>query len=93
MILSLIILAEQSLKAKISFELAKHYPNNPYMYCEKSFFKSESEYNKFSAEFKNNINREKDVPFVNHHIKKYNNIFQIWVAIELMTLGNMKYLY
>lgn len=28
-----------------------------------------------------------------HHIQKYRSQFPIWVAVNLFTLGNLKYLY
>ena len=35
------------------------------------------------------ISRQKNVPFVKHHIENYNSNFPIWVAVELMTFGNL----
>jgi abortive infection bacteriophage resistance protein len=43
--------------------------------------------------FKAEIKRNENVPFVKHHIKKYDRHFPIWVAVELFTLGNIKHLY
>lgn len=47
--------------------------------------------------FKTNIEREiesnKDVLFVKHHIEHYNSIFPIWVVFELFTFGMLSYFY
>ncbi|MCQ2794167.1 MAG: Abi family protein [Bacilli bacterium] len=39
------------------------------------------------------ISRQKDQPFVKHHIGKYNGKFPIWVASELFSLGTLSSLY
>ena len=44
-------------------------------------------------EFQNNIRNNRTVPFVRHHIVNYRGQFPIWVAVNLFTLGNIKYLY
>ena len=47
--------------------------------------------------FKNNINREiesnKQVLFVKHHLENYEGIFPIWVISELFTFGMLSYFY
>lgn len=37
--------------------------------------------------------RQKNVPFVKHHINKYDGHFPMWAAIELFTFGNLSSLY
>ena len=37
--------------------------------------------------------RQKNAPFVKHHIDKYKGHFPIWVAVELFTFGNLSSLY
>lgn len=37
--------------------------------------------------------RQKNKPFVIHHINKYNGEFPLWVAVELFTFGNLSSLY
>lgn len=39
------------------------------------------------------IKRQKNKPFVKHHIKKYNGNFPIWVSVELMSFGNLSSLF
>lgn len=45
------------------------------------------------ANFQNNVRNNREAPFVKHHIQKYRSQFPIWVAVNLLTLGNLKYLY
>lgn len=39
------------------------------------------------------INRQRNKPFVKHHINKYNGNFPIWVSVELMSFGNLSSLF
>ena len=37
--------------------------------------------------------RQKNVPFVKHHMNKYDGHFPMWAAVELFTFGNLSSLY
>lgn len=39
------------------------------------------------------IERQKNKPFVKHHIEKYNSQFPIWVSVELMSFGSLSSLF
>lgn len=39
------------------------------------------------------IDRQKNSPFVKHHIDKYNRLFPVWVAVELMSFGSLSSLF
>jgi abortive infection bacteriophage resistance protein len=43
--------------------------------------------------FDNECTRQKNVPFVKHHLEKYEGRFPVWVAIDLFTFGNLSSLY
>lgn len=43
--------------------------------------------------FRMECERQKNTPFVKHHMKKYDGHFPIWVATELFTFGNLSSLY
>lgn len=43
--------------------------------------------------FKKECERQKLIPFVKHHMDKYDGHFPIWVAIELFTFGNLSSLF
>lgn len=93
LLLSQVSNAEEMLKTRIAYHIAILHPDNPLIYLDESYFKSKSDFNKFKADFHKSIKNNQSVPFVKHHIKKYNSQFPIWVAVELFTLGNLKYLY
>lgn len=84
---------EQSLKTKIAYALAMAYPGNPCMYELEDLFKSKDDHKRFIKSFRWNVRNNSSVPFVHHHIQNYEGHFPIWVAVELFTLGNIKYLY
>lgn len=39
------------------------------------------------------IGRQRKKPFVNHHLKRYDRQFPIWVSVELMSFGNLSSLF
>ena len=39
------------------------------------------------------IDRQRNKPFVKHHIRTYNGNFPIWVSVELMSFGNLSSLF
>lgn len=43
--------------------------------------------------FKKERDHQRNAPFVNHHMNKYEGHFPIWVAVELFTFGNLSSLY
>ena len=93
LILFLLTEIEQTLKTKIVNSIALAYPEDPCIYEKEEFFKNPTEYQKFIKDFSRNIRNNKGVDFVKHHINKYEGKFPIWVAVELFTLGNIKYLH
>lgn len=50
-------------------------------------------YSTIIENLKKEIHRQKNTPFVNHHIKKYNGNFPIWVTVELMSFGKLSSLF
>lgn len=43
--------------------------------------------------FNTEVKRNKELPFVKHHIDNYDGKFPLWVAVELFTLGNTSQFY
>ncbi|SKA11688.1 Abortive infection bacteriophage resistance protein [Pilibacter termitis] len=84
---------EQRLKSVIAYNIAEEYPDNPLIYENKNFFKNQNEHEKFITSFNAFVQHNSTIPFVEHHIKNYGGHFPIWVASELFTLGNIKFLY
>ena len=92
-LLALVTEAEEKIKTRIAYHIAIAHKEDPLIYTDINFFKNPSEHMRFIADFQNNIRNNREVPFVKHHIQKYRSQFPIWVAINLFTLGNLKYLY
>jgi abortive infection bacteriophage resistance protein len=93
LLLFLLTEIEQTLKTKIANTIALAHPENPCIYEEETFFVNSSEHHKFIKEFRRNVEQNKGIEFVKHHKQHYQNKFPIWVAVELFTMGNIKYFY
>lgn len=48
---------------------------------------------KFNATLQREIENNKKVLFVKHHLEKYNGVFPIWAIVELFTFGTLSYFY
>lgn len=92
-LMALMVEAEEKLKTRIAYNIAIAHPEDPLIYTDINYFKSENDHSCFMADFQNNVRNNREVPFVKHHIQKYRSQFPIWVAVSLFTLGNLKYLY
>jgi len=79
------------LKSKISYYHAHKYGSDGYM--NSACFNNQHDHTDFSSRINELIRNNNKVPFVKHHILKYNNCFPIWVIIELFTFGMVSYFY
>lgn len=84
---------EETFKSRLSYSLSKDFPDDPLIYLKKCIYKDEDKYNKFCSIFNKNIKENKGLPFIKHHIVDYDGNFPIWVAVEIMTLGNIYHMY
>lgn len=91
LILYAIEIIEQNLKTKLAYTSALLY--SPVWYLDAKNFKSPDEHKKFLHRFEQAVNKNRNLAFVKHHIDNYNNIFPIWVAVELFTLGMLRNVY
>lgn len=85
--------AEEKLKTRIAYNIAIAHSDDPLIYTDVNYFKNVNDHSRFMADFQSNVRNNREVPFVKHHIQKYRSQFPIWVAVNLFTLGNLKYLY
>ena len=84
------------IRAKIAYYHAHKYGALGYL-DEKNFYNTNSsqkhinkkiEYHKnFMKKFKKEVENNKKILFIKHHINKYNSKFPIWVATEIFTFG------
>lgn len=84
---------EETLKTRISYCLSSSFPEDPLIYKKADIYKSEDEFNRFSDIFQKEVKNNQKVPFVKHHFEKYGGEIPIWVAVEIMTMGNMYAIY
>lgn len=90
---ALMVEAEEKLKTRIAYNIAIAHSDDPLIYTDVNYFKSANDHSHFMADFQSNVRNNREVSFVKHHIQKYRSQFPIWVAVNLFTLGNLKYLY
>ena len=88
---------EIQLRTQISNHLALKYgPEgyvNPSLFSDKKTKDGELIHTTIIDNFKKECERQKNTPFVKHHLDKYEGHFPIWVAVELFTFGNLSSLY
>ena len=88
---------EIKLRSQIAYHLAIKYGAESLM--DETLFDDnidkhgESIYSSIVNSVNKEINRQKDLPFVTHHKRKYEGKFPIWVSIELMSFGKLSSLY
>lgn len=88
---------EIQLRAQISNHLALTYGADGYMNAEnfndKATGNGRTVHEKLMADFKQECRRQRNAPFVRHHMDKYGGRFPAWVAVELFTFGNLSSIY
>ena len=97
MLIHVIEQIEIQLRAQISNYLALKY--GPEGYVDPSNFTSKRTkdgteiHSNIINSFRQECDRQKNVPFVKHHQEKYGGHYPVWVAVELFTFGNLCSLY
>ncbi len=84
---------EETLKTRFSYSLSSAFPQDPLIYLNPKIYKNPKELNKFMCLFEKAKADNSGLPFIKHHNAKYNGDLPVWVAVEIMTLGNMYKLY
>lgn len=88
---------EIQLRAQISNYIALKYGPEGYIdvnnFADKKTSSGESVHAAILSNFRKECEHQKKVPFVKHHMIKYEGHFPIWVAVELFTFGNLSSLY
>ena len=84
---------EETLKTRFSYTLSSTYPEKPLIYLDSSIYRSKESFNTFKRLFEMSKNNNSGLPFIKHHINKYGGNLPIWVAVEIMTMGNVHSLY
>lgn len=76
---------ESSLKTKIAYYSAHKLGTLGYL--EKSNFKDKKEFNILIGKMNGLLRKNSKLNYVEHHNKKYNGDFPIWVSINIFTMG------
>ncbi len=88
---------EIELRTQIAYHLSIKYGSDVLMnennFINKTNKDGQSIYSIITNNIKKEINRQRNKPFVKHHIKNYDNNFPIWVSVELMSFGNLSSLF
>ncbi len=84
---------EETLKTRFSYSLSSAFPQEPLIYLDPKIYKNSNELTKFINLFEKAKIDNSGLPFIKHHNSKYNGNLPIWVAVEIMTIGNMYKLY
>lgn len=84
---------EEALKTRMSLVLTSEYPADPEIYLRPNVYRGYDPYLKFVSFFEKEVDNNKKLPFVRHHIDNYGGHFPMWVAVELFTMGNLHALY
>ena len=80
---------EEALKTRISYIVTSHYPNDPLIYLKPQIYRNYAPYIRFLSHFYASKENNKSLPFVEHHNKLYGGFLPMWVAVELLTMGNL----
>lgn len=79
------------LRTQFSYYHAHKY--GPLGYMNPANYNAKHNHERFISLFKYEVKHSKTVPFVKHHIEKYDGNFPIWVATELFSFGMLSYFY
>lgn len=83
---------EIKLRCELSYLLAIKYGAAGYLDFN-NFECGKEKHDAFINKFYEEVNRQRNIPFVKHHIHNYDNRFPIWVAVELLSFGSLSKLY
>lgn len=84
---------EETLKTRISYTVTSHYPDDPLIYLKPHIHRSYTPYIRFLSYFYKEKENNQNLPFVKHHNEDYEGFMPMWVAVELLTMGNLHALY
>ncbi len=82
---------ELLLKSKIAYHIAHKYGALGYLNAKN--FENKRIQQMIIRNFNRNVNKNKRLPYVSHHINKYDSKFPIWVAVNLFSFGMISNLY
>ncbi|MEG1564633.1 MAG: Abi family protein [Bacteroides sp.] len=84
---------EETLKTRLSYVITSHHPDDPAIYLKPYIYNSYSPYTSFLSHFYCAKENNRSLPFVKHHNEEYGGLLPMWVAVELLTMGNLHAIY
>lgn len=84
---------EETLKTRVSYNITTIHADNPLIYLSPDIYKAHNPYMRFLDHFNDAVRKNAGLPFVKHHQKKYGGRIPFWVAVELLTMGNIHSMY
>ena len=84
---------EETLKTRLSYTITSCYPNEPLIYKKLDIYRGKEPYDQFMKRFAQAVKDNKGLPFIKHHFEEYGGELPMWVAVEIMTMGNLRSIY
>lgn len=84
---------EETLKTRISYIITSNYPDDPLIYTKGCIYREAEPFQRFLRIFYREVENNKELPFVKHHFEHYGGALPMWVAVEIMTMGNLRAIY
>lgn len=82
---------EISLRSRFAYLHAHKY--GPIGYLDASNYNRQHDHDRLIEQINREIDNNKNVLFVKHHIEKYDGVFPVWVIVELFTFGMLSRFY
>lgn len=88
---------EIELRTQVAYQLSIKYGPDVLTNEDNFIYKRNKEgktiYSIINENLNKEINRQRNKPFVKHHLRRYDGKFPIWVSVELMSFGNLSSLF
>lgn len=84
---------EETLKTRLSYAVTSRHPDDPLIYLRPTIYRGYETYLKFQGYFYEEVDANRKLPFVKHHVDTYGGQLPMWVAVELFTMGNLHAVY
>lgn len=91
LLIDLLSTIEISFRTYIAYTLAVNHGEDSYL--DRNNFKNKDIHNTFICYFENEKIKNKDKEFIKHHYDVYEGKLPVWVAVEIITFGNLVKLY
>lgn len=84
---------EETFKTRFSYTLTGNFPDEPLIYLQPKIYRNGDDFTRFQTYFYREVENNRKLPFIKHHIVQYGGQLPMWVAVEIMTMGNLSALY